>query len=140
MTYLGRSPGSNGSVWVINPRGIVFGAHSRVDVGGLVASTLSITQDDLNSGRLQLGPGAGAPGELRADGHGGLPPFVEQLRPGIGWAPDPGGGRSFGQAVSAAVASAAEHAEDATLFATTALAAVRALRGMDRSAPGGRAP
>ena len=59
---------SNGGVWLINPRGIVFGAHSRVDVGSLVASTLSITQDDLNSGRLQLGRGAGEPGELRVDG------------------------------------------------------------------------
>ena len=34
---------SNGSVWLINPRGIVFGPNSRVDVGSLVASTLSIT-------------------------------------------------------------------------------------------------
>ncbi|MCW5611996.1 MAG: autotransporter-associated beta strand repeat-containing protein [Rubrivivax sp.] len=58
---------SNGSVWLINPRGIVFGASSRVDVGSLVASTLVITQDDLASGRLQLGRGAGA-GALRADG------------------------------------------------------------------------
>jgi filamentous hemagglutinin family protein len=58
---------SNGSVWLINPRGIVFGAHSRVDVGSLVASTLSITAGDLASGRLQLGQGAGA-GELRAEG------------------------------------------------------------------------
>jgi len=58
---------SNGSVWLINPRGIVFGASSRVDVGSLVASTLVITQDELASGRLQLGRGAGA-GALRADG------------------------------------------------------------------------
>ncbi|MBX3636231.1 MAG: filamentous hemagglutinin N-terminal domain-containing protein [Rubrivivax sp.] len=58
---------SNGSVWLINPRGIVFGASSRVDVGSLVASTLVITQDDVASGRLQLGRGAGA-GTLRADG------------------------------------------------------------------------
>ncbi|MDP3083205.1 MAG: autotransporter-associated beta strand repeat-containing protein, partial [Rubrivivax sp.] len=59
---------SNGSVWLINPRGIVFGASSRVDVGGLVASTLSITAEDLASGRLQLGRGAGPAGELRSEG------------------------------------------------------------------------
>jgi filamentous hemagglutinin family protein len=59
---------SNGSVWLINPRGIVFGAGSRVDVGSLVASTLSITHEDLLSGRLQLGAGAGTPGALRSEG------------------------------------------------------------------------
>ena len=53
---------SNGSVWLINPRGIVFGPNSRVDVGSLVASTLSISQGDLASGRLQLGQGAGTSG------------------------------------------------------------------------------
>jgi filamentous hemagglutinin family protein len=58
---------SNGGVWLINPRGIVFGASSRIDVGSLVASTLAIAQDDVASGRLQLGRGVGA-GALRADG------------------------------------------------------------------------
>jgi filamentous hemagglutinin family protein len=59
---------SNGSVWLINPRGIVFGASSQVNVGGLVASTLSISNEDLASGRLQLGAGSGTPGALRAEG------------------------------------------------------------------------
>ncbi|WP_164885085.1 two-partner secretion domain-containing protein, partial [Rubrivivax rivuli] len=59
---------SNGSVWLINPRGIVFGANSRVDVGGLVASTLTLSEDALSSGRLQLGMGAGGAGELRSEG------------------------------------------------------------------------
>ena len=59
---------SNGSVWLINPRGIVFGASSRVDVGGLVASTLGISNDALQSGRLQLASGAGGAGELRSEG------------------------------------------------------------------------
>ncbi len=59
---------SNGSVWLINPRGIVFGASSRVDVGSLVASTLSITREDMVSGRLQLGAGTGPAGELRSEG------------------------------------------------------------------------
>ena len=60
---------SNGSVWLINPRGIVFGASSRVDVGGLVASTLVISKDALASGRIQLGAGSDGAGELRSEGH-----------------------------------------------------------------------
>jgi hypothetical protein len=71
--------------------------------------------------------------ELRTCCDGGMPPLVEPIAPGIGWAPDPGGGRSFGEAVSAAVASAADQASDRTRFAAAALAAVRVLPGMDRS-------
>ncbi len=62
---------ANGSVWLVNPRGIVFGAGSRVDVGSLVATTLAITNEDLASGRLQLGAGAGGvagAGALRSEG------------------------------------------------------------------------
>ena len=59
---------SNGSVWLVNPRGIIFGANSRVDVGSLVATTLSISSQDLASGRIQLGAGAGSAGELRSEG------------------------------------------------------------------------
>lgn len=59
---------ANGSVWLINPRGIVFGAGSVVDVGSLVASTLQISGDALAAGRLQLGAGAGGAGELRSEG------------------------------------------------------------------------
>ncbi len=59
---------SNGSVWLINQRGIVFGPNSRVDVGGLVASTLQIGNDALASGRIQLGAGAGGAGELHSEG------------------------------------------------------------------------
>ena len=59
---------SNGTVWLINPRGIVFGANSRVDVGGLLASTLSISNEDMASGRLLLGRLGGAAGAIRSDG------------------------------------------------------------------------
>jgi filamentous hemagglutinin family protein len=37
-SLLGRLQ-SNGRVFLINPNGIVFGTGSRMDVGGLVAST-----------------------------------------------------------------------------------------------------
>jgi len=58
---------ANGSVYLINPRGIVFGRDSQVNVGSLVASTLSITGDDVASGRLRLG-GSGPAGEIRSEG------------------------------------------------------------------------
>lgn len=35
---------ANGEVYLINPNGIVFGPHSTVNVGGLVASSLAISQ------------------------------------------------------------------------------------------------
>jgi len=40
---------ANGQIYLINPNGIVFGQGSQVNVGGLVASTLNITDDNLNS-------------------------------------------------------------------------------------------
>ena len=42
---------ANGTVMLVNPNGIVFGAGSRVDVGGLVASTANISDNDFMAGR-----------------------------------------------------------------------------------------
>lgn len=42
---------ANGQVWLINPNGIVFGKGSKVDVGGLVASTMNIANDDFLNGK-----------------------------------------------------------------------------------------
>jgi len=41
---------ANGRVYLVNPNGIVFGAGSRVDVGGLVATTMSLSNQDVQSG------------------------------------------------------------------------------------------
>lgn len=40
---------ANGQVFIVNPNGIMFGAGSRVRVGGLVASALQIADDVFNS-------------------------------------------------------------------------------------------
>jgi filamentous hemagglutinin family protein len=42
---------ANGQLWVLNPNGVVFGAGSRVDVGGLVASTMHSSDADFMAGK-----------------------------------------------------------------------------------------
>ncbi|NTU59181.1 MAG: filamentous hemagglutinin N-terminal domain-containing protein, partial [Chlorobiaceae bacterium] len=42
---------ANGRVFITNPNGILFGAGAKIDVAGLVATTLSIDSDDFMSGR-----------------------------------------------------------------------------------------
>jgi filamentous hemagglutinin family protein len=53
---------SNGRVFLINPSGIVFGAGSQIDVAGLVASSLNLSNADFLGGRLRFTetPGAGS--------------------------------------------------------------------------------
>ena len=43
---------SNGQVFLINPNGVLFGAGAQVDVGGLVASTLNITDRNFLDGKF----------------------------------------------------------------------------------------
>lgn len=50
---------SNGKVLLINPNGILFGRDARVDVAGLIASTLNLSSDDFLAGRYRFaGDGA----------------------------------------------------------------------------------
>jgi len=49
-TILGQLA-ANGRVFISNPNGVVFGAGSRVDVAGLLATTLSINADEFMNGK-----------------------------------------------------------------------------------------
>jgi len=51
---------SNGRVFIVNPNGILFGAGAQVDVAGLVASTLSLSDADFLAGRMRFTDGPGA--------------------------------------------------------------------------------
>lgn len=57
---------ANGQVFLVNSNGILFGSGASVDVGGLVASTLNISDADFMAGRYRFS-GAGA-AELRNQG------------------------------------------------------------------------
>lgn len=43
---------ANGQVFILNPNGVLFGAGAQVNVGGLVASTLGMSNADLAAGRM----------------------------------------------------------------------------------------
>src|SRR5512141_629755 len=53
---------SNGKVWLVNPAGILVGQGARIDVGGFIASTLNVRNEDFLAGRLkfQATPNAGS--------------------------------------------------------------------------------
>lgn len=48
---------SNGKVYLINPNGILFGPNARVDVNGLIASTLDIANQDFLAGKYKFSAG-----------------------------------------------------------------------------------
>ena len=45
---------SNGQVFLVNPNGVLFAPGSKVDVGGLVATTLNLSQEDFAKGKYQF--------------------------------------------------------------------------------------
>jgi len=66
---------ADGRVYLVNPRGIIFGAGSQIDVGGLVATTLELSDAALKANRFDLTSRNGTPpgsivaaGAIRAPG------------------------------------------------------------------------
>jgi len=56
---LGQLKG-NGQVWVLNPNGVLFGSNAQVDVGGLVASSLGLSDADFMAGNYRFSGSGGS--------------------------------------------------------------------------------
>jgi len=72
---LGQDPSSilgnltaNGQVFIINPNGILFGSTAQVNVGGLTASTLNISDADFITGNFSFSNG-GVAGDITNQGN-----------------------------------------------------------------------
>ena len=74
---------ANGQVFLTNPNGVLFAPGAKVDVGGLVASSLDLSQQDFADGRFVFsGSGNGAvvnQGSLRANAGGYLALFGNRV-------------------------------------------------------------
>jgi filamentous hemagglutinin family protein len=58
---------ANGKVFLVNGSGVLFGASARVDVGGLIASSLALPDGDFLAGRYTFSGSSGA-GAVRNEG------------------------------------------------------------------------
>jgi filamentous hemagglutinin family protein len=72
---------ANGQVFVINPNGVLFGQSARVDVGGLVASSLGVSNDDFLAGNYDFS-GDGSEGAVINEGEL-LGRYVAMLAPEV---------------------------------------------------------
>ena len=75
-TQIFGSLASNGQVWLLNPNGVLFGQGARVDVAGLVTSTLRLNDSDFLNSRYRFAGDAGSTATVRNEGsiqsaHGG---------------------------------------------------------------------
>ena len=72
---------ANGQIWISNPSGIFFGPGSRVNVGGLIATTHDLTIDNFNAGIYHFESDSQPPGIIENQGNitiaeAGLAAFV----------------------------------------------------------------
>ncbi|MBI5274662.1 MAG: filamentous hemagglutinin N-terminal domain-containing protein, partial [Chlamydiales bacterium] len=91
---------SNGKVFLVNPNGIYFGPHSKVDIGSIIASTLDITDDNFVAGNylFTLSDKQGAivnRGVIRASEEG-VVAFVSPFVDNSGVVEAPAGSVAFG--------------------------------------------
>ncbi|MDC6167116.1 YDG domain-containing protein [Paucibacter sp. XJ19-41] len=117
---------ANGQVWLVNPNGVVFGRGASVDVGGLVASSLAISDADFLAGRsrFEAGTVAGAvrnEGGLRA-AEGGVVALIAPQVENSGSIQAPGGSALLG----AGAAVSLDFAGDGLLSLTVERAALDA--------------
>ncbi|MCS6997645.1 MAG: filamentous hemagglutinin N-terminal domain-containing protein, partial [Casimicrobiaceae bacterium] len=54
VSVIQGSLSANGQVYLINPNGVLFTPTAQVEVGGLIASTLNLGQEDFMAGRLRF--------------------------------------------------------------------------------------
>ncbi|OTG65377.1 GLUG motif-containing protein, partial [Acinetobacter silvestris] len=70
---------ANGQVFLLNPNGVIFSKTAQVNVGGIVASTLNVTDGDIISGNFTL-KNQGAAGKVENHGsviaNGGVVAFI----------------------------------------------------------------
>jgi filamentous hemagglutinin family protein len=74
---------ANGQVFLANPQGVLFGAGARVDVGGLVATSMQIDPADFLAGRYRFAAGLGSvvnQGTLTAANGGYLALLAPEVR------------------------------------------------------------
>ena len=60
---------ANGQVFLLNPNGVIFSKTAQVNVGGIVASTLNVTDGDIMSGNFTLKNQGGAG---KVENHGSI--------------------------------------------------------------------
>ena len=74
---------ANGQVWLINPNGVLFGKSAQVNVGGLLASTLNITDEDFLNSNYKFTGSTGSVvnmGNIVANNGGYVAMFSPQIR------------------------------------------------------------